>query len=230
MQILFDELGFVSSDEALALFTEAFTHRSAVHKHSKHDKHNERLEFLGDAVLELVTTEWLYQQYPDKAEGDLTALRSALVRGDNLAKVAKKLNFGDYLIMSESEKKSGGAQKAYLLANVVEAFIGALYLTFGKDGVETFIHEYIVCDTEKILEEGLHIDAKSHFQELAQSQNIGVTPHYELVSESGKDHQKSFTVSAYIGKQKVGTGKGSSKKEAQSAAAQDALNKQDAWT
>jgi len=204
------------------------THRSAVNERSLLKKHNERLEFLGDAVLELVSTEFLFAQFPKEPEGQLTSLRSALVKGDHLAQVARKLNLGHYLILSKGEARSGGAEKDYLLANLVEALIGAMYLTRGVEVTSSFIHQHILCDTQQILQQKQHVDAKSAFQELTQGQ-LSITPHYELISEVGKDHEKQFYMAAFLGDEKVGEGQGGSKKEAESAAAENALEHQSEW-
>jgi ribonuclease-3 len=225
MDPLFKRIGFSISDNALLM--EAFTHRSAVNESSQLRVHNERLEFLGDAVLELITTEFLYETF-DSPEGELTNLRSALVKGDHLAQVARKLSMGEYLILSHGEKKSGGAEKDYLLANLIEAFIGAIYLDKGFDTAKKFIKEYILCDLDTILRQGSHRDSKSEFQEITQGQ-LGITPHYEVISENGLDHEKTFSIAAYIGEKKVGQGKGYSKKEAQVNAASDALTHKEKW-
>jgi ribonuclease-3 len=210
------------------LINEAFTHRSAVNENSKLRIHNERLEFLGDAVLELITTEFLYHKYPEKPEGDLTNLRSALVKGDHLAEVAKKLNFGKYLILSKGEERSGGRTKEYLLANTVESFIGAIYLSTSLAKAKKFIKNFILIDLPEILKKRSHIDAKSEFQELSQAQN-SVTPTYKVISETGRDHEKTFIIGAYLGKKQCGKGKGRSKKEAQNAAAENALKNKTQW-
>jgi len=223
---LFGKIGFGMKSQKLLL--EAFTHRSAVNEHSDIAAHNERLEFLGDAVLELIATEFLYNKFPEKPEGELTNLRSALVKGDNLAEVARKLNLGEFLFLSHGEAKSGGAEKDYILANTVEAFIGAIYLDLGLEKAKEFIEKWILVDLEEIIKEGKHIDAKSEFQELAQDR-MGITPHYEVVSESGPDHEKIFVLAAFLEDKKVGEGTGGSKKEAQVAAAADALVHKDLW-
>jgi ribonuclease III len=223
---LFQEIGFSLSDEKL--LTEAFTHRSAVNEKSNAEAHNERLEFLGDAVLELVATEFLYKKFPEAPEGELTNLRSALVKGEHLAEVARKLNLGNLLILSHGERKSGGAEKDYLLANVVEALIGAIYLEKGIKETTIFIKTFILCDLETIIAEGSHIDAKSEFQELTQGV-MGITPHYEVLSESGLDHEKIFVLAAFLEDKKVGEGRGGSKKEAQVSAAADALSHKKDW-
>jgi len=222
---LFDQIGFRLTDEKI-LF-KAFTHRSAVNENSTIAQHNERLEFLGDAVLELITTEYLFHKF-DSPEGELTNLRSALVKGENLSEVARKLDLGSFLILSRGEARSGGSEKDYLLANLVEAFIGAIYLDQGIEKAKKFIEQFILCDLDEIIAEGRHIDSKSEFQELTQG-TIGITPHYEVVSESGPDHDKTFVLAAYLGEEKVGEGSGSSKKEAQVAAASDALSQKKKW-
>lgn len=203
---------------------EAFTHRSA----NEPGDHNERLEFLGDAVLELIATEFLFTQFPEEPEGVLTNYRSALVCGAHLAVVARRLDFGSYLIMSHGERKSGGADKDYLLANAVEAFIGALYLDNGIEGAKEFIHQHVLCDLDTIMATGAHIDPKSEFQEYTQG-DLGITPHYEVLSESGLDHEKIFVVGAYLEDKKVGEGSGKSKKEAQVDAASDAMKNKKDW-
>lgn len=228
MKRLLKVLGLEYFPEFEPIFVEAFTHRSAVNEKTERNHHNERLEFLGDAVLEIVTTEALFNRFPDKQEGELTNIRSALVCGHNLAKVARKLHFGEHLILSAGEARSGGADKDYLLANVVEAFIGAVYKTQGMEAVQKFISEWILVDIEEILRTGAYRDAKSEFQELSQG-TLGYTPHYEVLLEEGKDHEKKFEMGAYINEHLVGKGVGGSKKEAQTAAAADALTKKKNW-
>ena len=228
MKRLLKVLGLEYFPEFEPVFIEAFTHRSAVNEKGDRNHHNERLEFLGDAVLEIVTTEALFNRFPDKQEGDLTNIRSALVCGQNLAKVARKLHFGEHLILSAGEARSGGAEKDYLLANVVEAFIGAVYKTQGMEAVQKFISEWILVDVEEILRTGAYRDAKSEFQELTQG-TIGFTPHYKVLFEEGKDHEKKFEMGAYIEEHLVGKGVGGSKKEAQTAAAANALKQKEKW-
>lgn len=202
----------------------AFIHRSYLneHKGSKFES-NERLEFLGDAVLELVVTEYLYGNYPNP-EGELTNWRSALVKGEMLAKVARTLKLGDYLFLSHGEEKSGGREKDYLLANTFEAVIGVIYLELGYEKAKDFIHKFLLIHLEEILDKGSHIDAKSKLQERAQ-EKVGITPNYELHSEEGPDHNKIFTMTAFIGERMVGKGKGSSKQVAEQKAAEDALKR-----
>lgn len=206
------------------LLDKAFVHKSYINEYKGEVKKedNERIEFLGDAVLELVVTEYLYKAYPHKSEGELTNWRAALVKGEHLAEVAKDLKLGNYLYLSRGEEKSGGRNKGYLLANTLEALIGALYLDKGYRVTHDFISSFILKRLEQILEEGLHIDAKSHLQELSQ-EKTGFTPEYKLISESGPDHAKKFIMAVYIGDEKAGKGKGSSKQKAQEDAARDAL-------
>lgn len=209
-----------------ALFIEAFTHRSATNDTTTAE-HNERLEFLGDAVLELVTTEFLFHKFADP-EGVLTNYRSALVKRENLAAVARKLGLGEHLKLSKGEDRSGGRSKDYLLANTLEALIGALYLAGGMRVAQKFIQAFVLIELDAILEEGSHIDAKSAFQEFTQGE-FGITPTYEVVEEQGKDHEKEFTIGAYLEGTLVGQGTGKSKKEAQTAAAWNALENREKW-
>ena len=216
----------VYTDNA-GLFKEAFTHRSVTHDGGP-QADNERLEFLGDAVLELVTTEWLYKNFPEHQEGLLTNYRSALVKRENLAVVARKLQLGDYLRMSRGEARSGGREKDYLLANVVEAFIGALYLAGTMSLAKEFVEQFVVVELKEILAQGNHIDAKSELQELTQG-GLAVTPRYEVLGEQGKDHEKEFEIGVYLEDQLLGMGTGKSKKEAQTAAAMQAIAQKDQW-
>ncbi|MFA6528375.1 MAG: ribonuclease III [Candidatus Gracilibacteria bacterium] len=205
------------------LLDQAFIHKSYVNEASEGKEHNERLEFLGDAVLELVVTEFLYKNYPN-SEGDLTNWRSALVRGDNLAEISKRLELHKYLYLGKGEEKSGGREKGYILANTVEALIGAIYLDRGYEDAHGFIMKFIVCSLGEILEKGSYIDAKSKFQEISQSK-FNITPSYQLIEESGPDHDKLFVMGAYIGDKKHGEGRGSNKQQAEQNAAGDALEK-----
>ncbi|MBN2096282.1 ribonuclease III [Candidatus Peregrinibacteria bacterium] len=202
----------------------AFIHRSYLneHKDSKFES-NERLEFLGDAVLELVVTEHLYSNYPNP-EGELTNWRSALVKGEMLAKIARELNLGDYLYLSHGEENSGGREKDYLLANTFEALIGMIYLELGYEKAKGFIQKFLLIHLEGILKKGAHIDSKSKFQEIAQDK-LGITPVYQLLHDEGPDHDKIFTMGAYIEDRIVGKGNGSSKQTAEQKAAEDALKR-----
>ena len=200
----------------------AFIHRSFINEDRKNSLvSNERLEFLGDAVLELAVTEYLYKNFPNP-EGELTNWRSALVKGENLAKITRHLELNQYLKLSKGEERSGGREKNYLLANLLEALLGAIYLDRGFKIVEKFIQKFILIDLKEILEKGLHIDAKSHFQEIAQ-EKINITPVYEVLKEVGPDHNKKFTIGAYLGEKLVGTGVGPSKQSGQQSAARAAM-------
>lgn len=206
-----------------ALLRQAFTHRSYINE-NKNTKleHNERLEFLGDAVLELVVTDFLYKAYPGKPEGELTTYRSALVNAITLAEVASNLTMNDYLLLSKGESKDTGRARQYILANTFEAVIGALYLDQGYDSAKLFIERNIFIFADKMIARGNLVDAKSLFQEKAQ-EKAGLTPSYKLVRESGPDHDKSFIVGVCIGKDQIATGEGKSKQEAEQNAALRAL-------
>jgi len=204
-----------------ALLELAITHRSYINEHAA-TEHNERIEFLGDAVLELLVTEYLYTNYPNKPEGDMTSWRSALVKGEQLANIATELGLGQYLRMSKGEARSGGREKAYLLANMFEAVLGAMYLDGGYDVPKTFVHRVLLPRLEEILATGAHVDAKSHLQELAQ-EKLSITPAYKVVGETGPDHAKTFEIVAYFGKDKQQTGTGANKKEAEQDAARATL-------
>lgn len=201
----------------------AFVHKSYINETSEHREHNERLEFLGDAVLELVVTEFLFSNY-NRPEGELTNFRSALVRGANLAEIAKKINLGQYLYLGRGEERSGGRQKNYILANVVEALIGAIFLDQGYKKCHEFITKFIISYLGEILAKGLDVDPKSRLQEISQSK-FNVTPAYKLISESGPDHSKVFVMGVFIGEEKFGEGTGSSKQQAEQNAAADAIKK-----
>ena len=206
-----------------ALLRQAFTHRSFINE-NKGDGlgHNERLEFLGDAVLELVVTEYLYTLYPDKTEGELTSLRSALVNTNTISRVAGNLFMDDYLFLSRGEAKDTGRARQYILANTFEAVIGAIYLDLGYDRAQKFIEKNLFPLREEIVEKGLWQDSKSLFQEKAQDV-AGSTPTYKTVRESGPDHDKYFTVAVLIGNEMIAEGKGRSKQEAEQDAALHAL-------
>lgn len=205
------------------LLETAFVHKSYVNEHRNEQiDHNERLEFLGDAVLELVTTTYLFDKCPDKAEGEMTAFRSALVKGKHLAEISQELDLGKYLFLSNGEEKSGGREKKYILANVLEAYIGAVYVEHGYKVCEKFIDKFILKRLDQIIAKGQHIDAKSQFQEICQEREE-VTPYYELLSEEGPDHDKKFTMGAFINETLIAKGFGSSKQKAEDDAAKNAL-------
>jgi len=210
------------------ILKQAFTHRSFLNEHkSLKGKHNERLEFLGDAVLELAITDYLYNEYPDKNEGDLTSIRSALVNAQTCALVAQKLAVNDYLLLSKGETKDVGRARQYILANALEAIIGAIYMDSGYEKARDFILKNIAPMTEKIVKEELWVDAKSKFQEKAQD-IAGVTPSYKTTKEVGPDHDKKFTVGVFLGDQLVSEGEGDSKQDAEQSAARHAL-KEKGW-
>lgn len=207
----------------LQILDQAFVHKSYVNEHrGENIQHNERLEFLGDAVLELAATRHLFHGYPSQDEGQMTSFRSALVKGNHLAEVAKDLALGDYLYLSNGEEKSGGREKGYILANLLEALIGAVYLEHGYEVAEKFIEKFILKKLDEIIRQGLHIDSKSRFQEICQEREE-VTPHYDVLEEGGPDHNKTFIMGAYIGKNLIARGSGSSKQKAEDQAAQNAL-------
>jgi len=201
----------------------AFVHKSYVNEHrDKKKENNERLEFLGDAVLELVVTEYLYKNFPTRGEGVMTNWRSALVKGKHLAEIAVKLDLGFFLYLSRGEERSGGRKKNYILANTLEALIGAIYLDQGYKVSHEFIDNMILAQLGSILEQGLHIDSKSRLQEIAQDQ-LGFTPAYEMLEAQGPDHEKEFVMGAYINGELIGRGSGSSKQKAEQSAAESAL-------
>jgi ribonuclease-3 len=204
------------------LYLSAFTHRSYLNEHrSFHLPHNERLEFLGDAVLELCATEYLYRNYPHP-EGELTNFRSSLVNYKILSGIAGRLGFEKFLLMSRGEAKDTGRARQVILANCIEAVIGAMYLDTGYQSCTNFIAREILVELPKIIEGETYLDPKSKLQELVQ-EKVSITPTYGVVSESGPDHNKTFVVAAYVGDKEVGRGTGPSKQEGELAAAGDAL-------
>ena len=205
------------------LLTQAFCHRSYLNENPEFKlEHNERLEFLGDAVLELVVTEYLFQSYPEKAEGELTSWRASLVNSETLSMIAGSLGFNDFLLLSKGEKKTLGKARKYILADTFEALIGALFLDLGYEACRDLIEKNVINELPRIIEAGLFKDAKSHFQEEAQ-ERIKITPIYRVLSEWGPDHAKYFTVGVFLEKNLVAKGKGYSKQEAEEEAAKKAL-------
>jgi ribonuclease-3 len=208
-----------------ALLKQAFTHRSYINENRGLGlSHNERLEFLGDAVLELVITDYLYKRFADMNEGELTSLRSALVNADTCSLVATNLGANDFLLLSKGESKDSGRARQYILANTLEAIIGAIYMDQGFEAAQKFILTHIAPLAENIIKQGTWIDAKSLFQEKAQ-EHESTTPSYKTIKESGPDHDKHFVVGVYIGKELLGEGEGKSKQDAEQEAARDALKK-----
>lgn len=206
------------------LLKQSFTHRSYLNENPDYKlEHNERLEFLGDAVIELIVTEHLYKEFPDKPEGELTNWRAALVNAKMLMSVAEELGFNEFLLLSKGESKEGGKARSYILANTFEALLGALYLDSGYEPCDEFIKKYLLAKLADIIQEGSYKDSKSKFQEEAQDK-VGITPSYKVIKESGPDHQKLFVVGVFLGNDLVAEGRGSSKQEAEEAAAQLALD------
>lgn len=224
-------IGYHFKDQSL--LEQAFTHRSYLNENrlparkgaqagaSRHE-HNERLEFLGDAVLELAVTEFLFAKYPGKPEGDLTSYRAALVNTTSISDAAAKLGMNDFLLLSRGEAKDTGRARQIILANAFEALIGAIYLDQGYESAKSFIAEQLFHKTDEVVEKGLWQDAKSRFQEIAQDKET-VTPSYDVISQTGPDHDKRFVVGVYLGADRIATGEGRSKQEAEQVAARKAL-------
>ncbi|MFA5359151.1 MAG: ribonuclease III [Patescibacteria group bacterium] len=201
------------------LLKQALVHRSYLNENPGFSlDHNERLEFLGDAVLELVVTEHLYNNYPNP-EGELTTWRASLVNAKMLGGIAKKLEVEDYLFLSKGESKDKNSKaRDYILANAFEAITGAIYLDGGYEAAKKFIDEKVLPELPEILDKKLYVDPKSRFQEAAQ-EHAGITPHYEVIQETGPDHAKKFVVGIFLDKEKIAQGEGMSKQEAQENAA-----------
>lgn len=224
------DLNFKDKD----LLREAFTHRSYINENKKNSSssqqtssygrftHNERLEFLGDAVIELIVTDYLFKKYPDRTEGDLTSYRSALVNAVTLGEIARTLGMNEYLLLSKGEAKDIGKARQIILANTFEALIGALYLDQKYKGAEAFIKKHLLPMTEEIVLKELWKDAKSFLQEKAQ-EDMGVTPTYKVLREVGPDHDKKFLVAVQLGDELVAEAQGKSKQEAEQGAAAQAL-------
>lgn len=207
------------------LLIEALTHRSYLNEHREYTgSHNERLEFLGDSVLELAVTDFLFKKFPAKPEGELTAYRAALVNTVSLAESAQTLGISDCLLLSKGEAKDTGRARDVILADAFEAIIGAIYLDSGYTNAEAFIAKNLYNKIDGVIEKRSYQDAKSRFQEIAQEKR-GITPSYETLSEVGPDHNKRFTVGVFIGSSEIARGEGQSKQEAEQAAAQAGLDK-----
>jgi ribonuclease III len=206
------------------LLKQACTHRSFLNENKNVAEHNERLEFLGDAVLELVITSYLYRRFKDRDEGQLTAYRSALVNTVSLSRVAESLGVNEFLLLSKGESKDTGRARSIIMADTVEAIIGAIYLDKGYDAAANFISQNLleVIDIDEIIAKKLWLDAKSRFQERAQEET-GQTPSYKTVKETGPDHSKIFTLGVFIGDEQIALGSGLSKQEAEQKAAEKAL-------
>jgi ribonuclease-3 len=213
---LAEKLGLKFKD--YQILQEALTHRSYLNENRDYKfSHNERMEFLGDAVLELSVTEYLFANYQNP-EGDLTNWRAALVNGEMLAKIGQEIEIEEFLLMSRGESKDTGKARQYILANAMEAIIGAIHLDLGYGEADKFINKYIISKLPNVLETKSYRDPKSYFQEKAQEVDQ-VTPHYEVEKEWGPDHDKKFSVAVFLGKDKVAEGEGESKQEAQRNAA-----------
>jgi len=205
------------------LLKQAFVHRSYINENRGFSLgHNERLEFLGDAVLELVITDYLYRKYTDKTEGEMTSLRSAVVNANTLYVVAVDLGVNDYLLLSRGEAKDTGRARQYILANTMEAIIGAIYIDLGYEKTKEFVYKCITPLIEKVIEEKTWIDSKSLFQERSQDE-VSITPSYKTIKETGPDHDRHFTIGVYLKDELVATGEGKSKQDAEQDAARRAL-------
>jgi ribonuclease-3 len=217
-----ERLGHIFRDRSLLL--QALTHRSYLNENPSYEyPHNERLEFLGDAVLEVIVTEFLYKNYAND-EGELTNWRAALVNARTLSGISRDLHFEEYLLLSKGEAKDAESKaRMYILANAIEAIIGAIYLDGGMPAAEKFIGQNVLSHLPTILKDELYVDAKSKFQETAQ-ELMGVTPTYKVLEEKGPDHAKEFTIGVFLDKNLVAVGRGTSKQEAQVAAADAALD------
>ena len=217
-----EKLGFAFRNKDMLL--QALTHRSYLNENpSSRVGHNERLEFLGDAVLELAVTEQLYAQFPDKPEGDLTSFRAALVNAKMLSDVAVAIQINDFLLLSRGEAKDIGRARQYILANAFEALVGAMYLDQGYEPVRDFIVAVVLSRMSEVLDKKLYKDPKSLFQEEAQ-ERVGITPTYEVRREWGPDHDRHFVIGAFLVDELVAEGEGPSKQIAQEEAARNALH------
>jgi len=218
--------GIIFKDKSL--LRQAFTHRSYLNENPGGGlSHNERLEFLGDAVLELIVTSYLYKKFPNYTEGELTAIRSALVNANTLSATAKDAGMNDFLLLSKGEAKDSGKARLYILANTYEAYVGALYMDAGYEVAEKFVTATLIPKTEEIVTKKLWRDNKSLVQEKAQ-EFFSVTPAYKVLNSSGLDHDKHFTVGIFFGADLIASGRGKSKQEAEQDAALLAL-KAKAW-
>jgi len=205
------------------LLVQAFCHRSYLNENPDFKlENNERMEFLGDAVLELIVTEYLFEKYPKKSEGELTNWRAALVNAKMLSEVAREMGLSDFLLLSRGETKELGKARQYILANTFEALIGSIYLDLGYKACRELIKKNLISRLPEIIKKGLFRDAKSHFQEEAQDRE-GITPTYKVLKEWGPDHAKHFIIGVFLNSELAGQGEGSSKQEAEDEAAKDAL-------
>jgi ribonuclease III len=227
LTLLGERIGYQFKDPNL--LKQAVTHRSYLNEHPDWPVgHNERLEFLGDAVLELVVTEYLYQHYPDRPEGEMTNWRAALVNAVMLAEITSEFDLNEYMLLSRGEARDTGRARQYILANAIEAVIGAMYLDGGYEPCKKFIDQFVLQRLPDVISQKLYRDAKSLLQEEAQDR-LSVTPTYRVMEEWGPDHARQFKIGVYLGKELAGEGQGQSKQDAQQAAADDAL-KNKGWS
>lgn len=224
LSLLEERIGVKFADQDL--LKQALVHRSYLNEHADfYLDHNERLEFLGDAVLELIVTEYLYRTFPDQPEGELTNWRASLVNAKMLAVIAGELGLEENLYLSKGESKDSNSKaRQFILADAVEALIGAIYLDRGSETAKGFISEKIISKLDHILKNELYFDPKSKFQEISQ-ERYGITPHYKVLKEEGPDHAKVFEVGLFVADELVSVGTGSSKQEAQVEAAKEGLSK-----
>ncbi len=216
-----EKIGITFSNKDL--LKQAFIHRSYINENKSFNlEHNERLEFLGDAVLELIITSFLYDKFKEKNEGELTSLRSALVNSNTLSAAASKLEMNDFLLLSKGESKDVGRARQYILANTFEAFVGAVYMDSGYKTACDFILRELAPVLDTVIKNKLWVDDKSLFQEKSQ-EIVGVTPMYKTLKEVGPDHDKKFTVGVFLGEDKIAEGTGDSKQEAEQESACNAL-------
>ncbi|OGC45655.1 ribonuclease III [candidate division WWE3 bacterium RBG_19FT_COMBO_34_6] len=207
------------------LYIIAFTHRSYLNEHPDYNNpSNERLEFLGDAVLQLISSDYLYQKYSDAPEGDLTNYRAAVVCTSSLAEEAKRLSYGEFLLLSNGEESTGGREREYILANTFEAVLGAMFIENGLLYCSEFVKRELLYKMDNIFNEKSYKDSKSKFQEIAQ-EKLGITPVYKIVDSWGLDHEKTFKVAVCLDDKEYGLGEGKSKQKAEQQAAESALDK-----
>ena len=207
------------------LFKTAFTHRSYLNEHHEcENPSNERLEFLGDAVLQLLSSEFLYKTYPEAPEGEMTNYRSSVVCTSSLAQEAKRMGYGSLLLLSNGEEATGGREREYILANTFEAVLGALYLDRGLEICRQFLEKELFSKISNIVDNDIFKDSKSQFQEMAQDK-FGITPVYQIIDSWGPDHEKTFKMGVFIGKESWGIGEGKSKQRAEQAAAESGLKR-----
>ncbi len=208
-----------------SLFITAFTHRSYLNEHPDYkNPSNERLEFLGDAVLQVISSEFLFNKYAHSPEGDLTNYRAAIVKTTSLAKEAQRLRYGEFLLLSNGEETTGGRDREYILANTFEAVLGAIYLEKGLKFCQKFVEKELLYKIDEIVENESYKDAKSKFQEMAQ-EKLSITPSYEILESWGQDHDKTFKVGVFLDKDEYGVGEGKSKQKAEQKAAKAAIDK-----